>query len=150
LITPVRIAAAAAIAALTGLSQVSATEPAGLEFEAFIELEAGDATYVDDADFVVEFTKVLEDNRCPINVQCVWAGNARILVTISELPDGAPPIAVELDSAFNMARTAILENGIAISLVAIGPPRIAGPSAGITVSGPYTATLRIFAPATAE
>ena len=144
------MAAATAIAALAALSAVSATEAAGHEFEALIELEVGAATYVDDADFTIEFTKVLEDSRCPINLLCVWAGNARILVTISERPDDAPPVALELDSALNMERTAALENGIAISLVAIGPARIAGPSVGITLSGPYTATLRIFAPATAE
>ena len=145
-----RKTAAAATVALAALSPVSATEPAGLGFEALVELELGQSTYIDDADFVLEFTKVLEDSRCPINVQCVWAGNARIVVTISDQPDGTPPLAVELDSAFNMERTAILENGTGISLVAIGPARVAGPSVGITLSGPYVATLRIFAPASTE
>lgn len=29
----------------------------------------------------LEFTTLAEDSRCPLNATCVWAGNARILVT---------------------------------------------------------------------
>lgn len=29
----------------------------------------------------LEFTTLAEDSRCPTNVTCVWAGNARILLT---------------------------------------------------------------------
>jgi hypothetical protein len=30
---------------------------------------------------VLEFTTLAEESRCPMNAGCVWAGNARILVT---------------------------------------------------------------------
>lgn len=30
----------------------------------------------------VEFVKVISDSRCPKNVQCVWAGEAKVLVKI--------------------------------------------------------------------
>jgi hypothetical protein len=29
----------------------------------------------------LEFTTLAEESRCPLNANCVWAGNARILVT---------------------------------------------------------------------
>lgn len=29
----------------------------------------------------LQFSEVLEESRCPINANCVWAGNARIVVT---------------------------------------------------------------------
>lgn len=29
----------------------------------------------------LEFTTLADDSRCPLNATCVWAGNARILVT---------------------------------------------------------------------
>ena len=32
----------------------------------------------------VEFVKVLEDSRCPVGVDCVWAGNAKLEVRISK------------------------------------------------------------------
>jgi hypothetical protein len=31
----------------------------------------------------LEFTTLAEESRCPLNANCVWAGNARILVTAS-------------------------------------------------------------------
>lgn len=31
----------------------------------------------------IEFEAVLEDSRCPVDVQCVWAGQARVKVNIS-------------------------------------------------------------------
>ncbi len=30
----------------------------------------------------VKFTEVTEDSRCPINVQCIWVGRAKIVVNI--------------------------------------------------------------------
>ncbi len=30
----------------------------------------------------IKFVSVVEDSRCPENVQCVWAGNAKIKVTV--------------------------------------------------------------------
>lgn len=33
----------------------------------------------------IEFEEVLEDSRCPVNVQCVWAGQARVKVNVSSV-----------------------------------------------------------------
>jgi hypothetical protein len=34
----------------------------------------------------LEFTTLAEESRCPLNANCVWAGNARILVTATMGP----------------------------------------------------------------
>lgn len=47
----------------------------GREFE----IGYGKTVLVDDV--AIEFTAVVEESRCPIDAICVWAGNARILVT---------------------------------------------------------------------
>ncbi|MCH2489990.1 MAG: hypothetical protein MK211_07555 [Flavobacteriales bacterium] len=35
------------------------------------------------ADVTIRFVEVLEDSRCPTNVTCVWAGEARIVLEMS-------------------------------------------------------------------
>ena len=32
----------------------------------------------------VEFVELMEDSRCPVDVDCVWAGNAKIKVRVSK------------------------------------------------------------------
>src|SRR5688572_20468035 len=32
----------------------------------------------------LEFVSVLEDSRCPADVQCIWAGNARVKVKLTD------------------------------------------------------------------
>lgn len=32
----------------------------------------------------LEFVSVLEDSRCPADVQCIWAGNARVKVRVTD------------------------------------------------------------------
>jgi len=39
---------------------------------------------VDLGDVSITFEKVVEDSRCPEGVQCVWAGNAKIQVKVSQ------------------------------------------------------------------
>ena len=40
-----------------------------------ITLKVGDYTFVENV--AIHFSGVLEDSRCPADVQCVWAGNAQ-------------------------------------------------------------------------
>jgi hypothetical protein len=35
------------------------------------------------ADARIKFNKVTDDSRCPVDVTCVWAGDAKIKITIS-------------------------------------------------------------------
>ena len=42
----------------------------------------GETVSIEDVSIV--FEKVISDSRCPKNVTCVWAGEAKVLVTISK------------------------------------------------------------------
>ena len=51
------------------------TQDQGQSSPGEITLQMGTSTFVDDVE--IRFSGVLEDSRCPSDVQCVWAGNAR-------------------------------------------------------------------------
>ncbi len=46
-------------------------------------LKIGESAAVRGEDLEITFLEVLEDSRCPKNVECVWAGRARSLVKIT-------------------------------------------------------------------
>lgn len=46
------------------------------------EIGIGQTTTIDNAK--ITFNAVIEDSRCPTNVQCIWAGRAIISVTVAE------------------------------------------------------------------
>ncbi|MBL4662765.1 MAG: hypothetical protein JKY22_04230 [Flavobacteriaceae bacterium] len=54
-----------------------------------ITFKIGLETTVTSDGVAIQFHEVLEDSRCPENVQCVWAGQARVKVTVStsEMPE---------------------------------------------------------------
>ena len=51
-------------------------------------LAPGQAATVRRADTRITFREVREDSRCPVDVTCVWAGDAKVEVTIAR--SGAP------------------------------------------------------------
>ena len=48
------------------------------------ELKFGQRAIIDGTDFTVEFSLVTEDNRCLFSVQCVQAGRAGVLLTVTD------------------------------------------------------------------
>lgn len=44
-------------------------------------LQVGQVAEVAGTDLVLRFDRVEEDSRCPRDVQCVWAGNAQVMLT---------------------------------------------------------------------
>jgi len=62
---------------------------AGVQTAAIVEpgasftLAPGETATVRGTDARLTFKRVTEDSRCPVDVTCVWAGDARIEVTIS-------------------------------------------------------------------
>ncbi len=56
----------------------------GAEFS----LPVGKIAAVSGTDYRISFNRVTEDSRCPIDVTCVWTGDAKIELTISR--NGAP------------------------------------------------------------
>ena len=45
-------------------------------------LKIGESAVISGEDLEIMFLEVLEDSRCPKNVECVWAGRARSLVEV--------------------------------------------------------------------
>jgi hypothetical protein len=54
------------------------TARVGSEFK----LGAGRSATLDGGSLRVRFARVASDSRCPVDVNCVWAGNAEILVEV--------------------------------------------------------------------
>jgi hypothetical protein len=49
-----------------------------IELDEPFELGFNESKILDDDDLRVEFSQLLEDSRCPTDVQCPWEGRARI------------------------------------------------------------------------
>ena len=71
-------------------------------------LRAGQTASVVDERLVITFVKVSQDSRCPLNVMCVWAGEARVMIQVGlngqdmgqqelVLSAGGSPAAISLD-----------------------------------------------------
>lgn len=46
------------------------------------EVAVGQTARIEGTDLVVRFARVVEDSRCPIDIECVWAGDGAVLVEI--------------------------------------------------------------------
>jgi hypothetical protein len=46
------------------------------------KIDLNETAILPDENIWVKFNEVTEDSRCPINVQCIWAGRAKIVVNI--------------------------------------------------------------------
>ena len=66
-----------------GITTTSTVDP-GASFT----LAPGETAAVKGADARITFKRVTDDSRCPVDVTCVWAGDAKIEITISR--NGAP------------------------------------------------------------
>jgi hypothetical protein len=80
------ISACAIVAALSACASVEPTVPAepGVAFS----LPVGKTAAINGSGTRLTFHQVREDSRCPTDVVCVWAGDARIEVTVSR--NGVP------------------------------------------------------------
>ncbi|MBV9926189.1 MAG: hypothetical protein JOZ96_14310 [Acidobacteria bacterium] len=54
------------------------TGPAAHEFE----LKAGQSVNHDGGRLRIRFVRVASDSRCPVDVECVWAGNAEVILEL--------------------------------------------------------------------
>lgn len=136
-------AVAAAIVAIMATPPIAAAtdEPERL-FDVEVALDLKEGMFVREAGIAVRFEEVLEDSRCPEDVECVWQGNARILIIFAEGMANGPRFEVELDTANGMDNEGFLSNGLGVRLLALAPlPTIDGNP------DRYTATLLLFRPA---
>lgn len=84
----------------------------------------------------VKFVSLVEDSRCPEGVNCVWAGNARITVQITE-PGGAGET---FDMNTNLGAKGATFAGYAVNLTSLTPT----PKENVRINkNGYTATFSI-------
>lgn len=65
----------------------------------------------------IKLVSVVEDSRCPINAQCVWAGNAKIKIAVSK--GKMAPKTIELNSG--LKPDSIIIYGYEIKFVDLSP-----------------------------
>jgi hypothetical protein len=85
-----------------------------------ITLKTGERVVVDGVS--IAFVKVVEDSRCPGNVQCVWAGNAAVELTVAK--GTTPPVTRVLNSTTEPR--VIDEAGLRISYKSLAPAPVHG------------------------
>jgi hypothetical protein len=90
------------------------------------QLAQGESVGVKGGGFIIEFSKVLDDSRCPMNARCVWEGNARIALEVRE---SVRKQTIELNTSERFpTRGGVGENskGISIRLHRLEPMPMAG------------------------
>ncbi len=96
----------------------AADKAAAAPNETSVALEVGESLAVPALGATIGFDTVLEDSRCPVDVECVWEGNARV---------GLRLVSDELDEDFELntseqgGATSFLAAGYAISIEKLEP-----------------------------
>lgn len=100
------------------------------------DLAPGATATIDGGALTLTFDRVAADSRCPTGVQCVWAGNGAVVLTVA--PSSASKNSVTLNTM--LPPHAATAAPYQISLVGLAPY----PKQGSTIpSASYIATLRI-------
>lgn len=79
-----------------GSSPVAEAGPVTFTLNDAFPLRGGQEAATRDQDLRVRFTDVLEDSRCPTEVECVWTGQARIEIEVQ--PAGSDPTTTEFNT----------------------------------------------------
>ena len=111
-----------AFAAIAGCASVTTAVDAepGTSFS----LAPGETAAVNGTDARITLTAVRDDSRCPVDVTCVWAGDAKIELIVSRKGAADETAVLSVAPANNEARVGNLR----IRLVALAPvPRQAEP-----------------------
>ena len=72
------------LAPLISLVACAATPVPGKPLE--FELAVGERVTLDDQSAAIEFVRVTDESRCPSDVTCVWAGDARVALRVTGSP----------------------------------------------------------------
>jgi hypothetical protein len=107
------------------------TVPLGREFA----LRVGETAAVEGTSLRISVTKVADDSRCPVDVQCVWEGDAAVSVVVTE----SAAQSYELHTSGRFARE-VAHGPYQVSLVRLDP----APRSTVPLSpGDYRATLLV-------
>lgn len=125
--------------AMVGVTVCGNPQPFESEMEVSLgepfDLRIEQSVHVAGTPLRVRFDEVGEDSRCPVDVECVWAGNARIHLTA----------AVDGDSRSLEVNTGIDPRSAAVASYVVTLERLEPqPTSGIAIArDDYRSTLRI-------
>nr|WP_228768815.1 hypothetical protein [Mycolicibacterium malmesburyense]CRL72674.1 hypothetical protein CPGR_02414 [Mycolicibacterium malmesburyense] len=89
----------------------------------------------------LRFSEVLEDSRCPTEVECFWTGQARIIVTADDGRTGEQAVEFNTNPAPGQTRQTVRTGDYELTLQALDPyPRTPD---GVTPLPEYRATLLV-------
>lgn len=92
--------AVATLAACSSATEADYRPPAVvLDGPVEVTLAVGETKAVGDTELRVEFLGVIEDSRCPVDVTCVWEGNAAAEIRLSLGTDPATTVRVNTSVA---------------------------------------------------
>lgn len=106
--------------ALIGCSSGS-SRPMEVLLDDVFTLSQGQEAMIQSEDLHVRFDSVLEDSRCPTQVNCVWSGQARIAVAVWR--DQEEPVTLEFNTnpAPGENRQTLIHSSYTIRLESLDP-----------------------------
>lgn len=105
--TTMRLSLFVAIFLLTFSCIVARPQQKVMVLDQQFNLKIGESAKAPGEGLKIEFDSVAEDSRCPKDVTCVWAGNAKILLKVRK--NTAQPANVELNTNSNPKTSRYLE-----------------------------------------
>jgi hypothetical protein len=126
--TMIAVGTAAFIGSACSVSTVSEV-PTGRDFE----IAVGESAQIQGTTLTLTFEDVPEDSRCARDVTCVWAGNARVHLSVQ----GSSPSSVDLNTTLDPKSASI--GNVELRLVSLSPTPV---STGQTPRSAYRATLQ--------
>ena len=135
------VIAAALIVSVSGCMTSSQPESGGVlnpsiqvQPNTQFDLSPGQGARIQGSNITVRFSRVSDDSRCAVDVQCVWAGNAivHLSLTSTQSPSAEAALNTTLDPK------AVTYDGYSIRLVGVKP----APHSGTRIAdADYIATL---------
>jgi len=107
-------------------------------------LHGGQEAAISNQDMKVRFDDVLEDSRCPTEVNCFWTGQARIAVSVQQAEGDPTTVEFNTNPAPGQTTTSVLMGAYTFELQSLEPyPRT--PDESIPLED-YAATLVVRTP----
>lgn len=119
---------------LVGTSGTGTTKTASVDQD--FDLIVGQSARVDGTTIMIAFSGITEDSRCPIGVQCIWAGNAAAAVSVTDGTAGKTDISLNT----TLTPRSVRASGYEITLVTVDPY----PKQGVAIPpATYVARFRV-------
>jgi hypothetical protein len=130
------------VLALAGCqSHAAQADPIEARLDQEFVLHGGQEVTISGADLRLRFTDVLEDSRCPTEVECFWTGQARIAVDAEQGQGGPTPVEFNTNPAPGQGRLTTEVGDDIVELKSLDPyPKTPDDSPALTE---YSATLLV-------